>query len=406
MLVVDGKLVSAACRVAAHVTGDGKRSINRLVEELNSDPRRGSGEWYPLGLFVFDKEADSLLAAAGHTRESVPANGEKVYLRSVPTTGTGGTSVDLTDKVHDDNRIMAVRAARVVGLNVAGIDFMTPDISQSYKTAGGAIVEINALPGLHPHMATEGPSRDVAGPIIDMLFPPGAPFRIPVAAITGNTDPTPATDILFHILESAGHSVGMATRREVRTGDFLVRTGDGRGLDDAWTVLRDPTVDAAVLEISARETLLHGLGFSDCDVAAVLGNEGENNSLSDQDAFAAAQVVVNTARGMVVINADDPPSLRHAADVQASRICYATMRQGFRPPDDATSRRSRIMWFDKDGDDLRIHLEDETTSLISLGSIPGVGREEDAIWNAMIAAALAYGLGHTVEQIRTGLHGL
>ncbi len=183
MLVVDGELIAVARRVPGHVVGDGQHTIEELVAEINDDPRRGEPrEHREFDYIKLDDQADHMLDRLGYTRKTVPAAEEVIYLRATSNRMTGGTSVDVTDVVHPDNRTMALRAAAASGLDVVGVDFITPDISRSYKEAGGAICELNAQPGLRTHhIPNEGTPRDVAGPIIDMLFPPGKPSRVPTA---------------------------------------------------------------------------------------------------------------------------------------------------------------------------------------------------------------------------------
>ena len=187
MLVVNGQLVAVAKRVPGHVVGDGEHTIEQLVEIVNDDPRRGVGHEKVLTKLQFDEQAERLLEKAGYTRETVLPEGETFYLRSTANLSTGGTAIDLTDVVHPDNRDMAVRAVQAVGLDVGGVDFLTDDITHSWRDVGGAIVEVNAAPGFRMHVApSEGTPRDVAGPVMDMLFPPGTPSRVPIAAITGH----------------------------------------------------------------------------------------------------------------------------------------------------------------------------------------------------------------------------
>ena len=210
MLVINGELIAVAKRVPGHVVGDGKSTIEALVEEVNSDPRRGLGHEKVLTRLVFDEQAQRLLTQAGYTEETVLPAGEIFYLRSTGNLSTGGTALDMTDVVHPDNREMAVRAVKSIGLDVGSVDFLTPDVTQSYKDIGGAIVEINAAPGFRMHVApSEGTPRDVATPVMDMLFPPGTPSRIPIAAITGTNGKTTTSRMLAHILKTSGHVVGM-----------------------------------------------------------------------------------------------------------------------------------------------------------------------------------------------------
>ncbi|RLA03356.1 MAG: cyanophycin synthetase, partial [Gammaproteobacteria bacterium] len=186
MLAVDGQLVACAKRVPGHVVGDGVKTVSELVDLVNEDPRRGIGHEKVLTRLEFDKQAKRLLDEAGYEESTILEKGEIFYMRKTANLSTGGTAIDVTDIVHPDNKAMAERAIRAVDLDVGGVDFLTDDISQSYKDIGGAIVEVNAAPGFRMHVApSEGQPRDVAGAVMDMLFPPGAPFEIPIAAITG-----------------------------------------------------------------------------------------------------------------------------------------------------------------------------------------------------------------------------
>ena len=193
MLVVNNELVAVAKRVPGHVVGDGISTVAQLIERVNADPRRGIGHEKVLTRLELDHQAERLLEQAGHTVDSVLPAGEVFYLRSTGNLSTGGTAVDVTDVVHPDNREMAVRAAAAIGLDVCGVDFLTPDITRSYRDVGGGICEVNAAQGFRMHVApSEGKPRDVAGKVMDMLFPTGAPTRIPIAAclLFGHTAPT------------------------------------------------------------------------------------------------------------------------------------------------------------------------------------------------------------------------
>ena len=247
MLVVNGELVAVAKRVPGHVVGDGEHTIEELVEIVNQDPRRGVGHEKVLTKLQFDAQAERLMKKAGHTPETVLPKGEVFYLRSTANLSTGGTAIDLTDVVHPDNRDMAVRAVRAVGLDVGGVDFLCDDVTQSWRDVGGAIVEVNAAPGFRMHVApSEGTPRDVAGPVMDMLFSPGANARIPIAAITGTNGKTTTTRMVAHVLQMAGVVPGMTSTDGVFVDGRLSVKGDMTGPMGARTVLRDPSVEAAV----------------------------------------------------------------------------------------------------------------------------------------------------------------
>ena len=230
LLVVNGQLVAAARRVPGHVKGDGRHTIAELVDIVNQDPRRGVGHENVLTRLELDDQAKSLLEEKGYTAETVPAEGEEVYLRKTANISTGGTAVDVTDTIHPDNKLMAERAIRAIGLDVGAVDFLTTDITKSYRETGGGICEINAGPGLRMHIApSEGTPRDVGGAIMDMLFPPGTQARVPIAALTGTNGKTTCSRMLAHILKMAGHVVGQTSTDAVVIDGNVTVKGDMTG---------------------------------------------------------------------------------------------------------------------------------------------------------------------------------
>ena len=205
LLVIDGELVAAAKREPGHVVGDGKHTIEQLVDIVNEDPRRGVGHEKVLTRLEFDHQAERLLKKIGYDKDTVPKKDEVVYLRSTANLSTGGTALDVTDTIHPDNREMAIRAIKAIGLDIGGVDFLTKDITLSYREAGGAICEVNAGPGFRMHVApSEGTPRDVGGAVVDMLFPPDTPTRVPIAAVTGTNGKTTTSRMLAHILKMTG----------------------------------------------------------------------------------------------------------------------------------------------------------------------------------------------------------
>src|SRR5262245_32186154 len=212
LLVVNGELVAATRRTPGHVVGDGVHTIAQLIDIVNQDPRRGVGHEKVLTRLELDTQAEQMLARAGLQAGSVPPAGQTVYLRKTANLSTGGTATDVTDVIHPDNRDMAVRAIRAIGLDVGGVDFLSADITESYRTIGGGIHQVDASPGFRMHVApSEGTSRDVAGPVIEMLFPPGTPSRVPIAAITGTNGKTTTARMLAHIAKMAGYTPGLTT---------------------------------------------------------------------------------------------------------------------------------------------------------------------------------------------------
>ena len=330
MLVVNNELVAVAKRVPGHVIGDGKSTIAQLVDVVNSDPRRGIGHEKVLTRIEIDGQANELLEDAGYTEDTVIKKDEVLFLRATANLSTGGTAIDLTDVVHPDNREMAVRAVRAVGLDIGGVDFITDDITYSYKDVGGAIVEVNAGPGFRMHVApSEGLPRDVSGKVLDMLYPPGTPSRIPVAAITGTNGKTTTTRMLAHIMKTSGHIVGMTSTGGIQVDGRVTVKGDMTGPQSAKIVLRDPTIDFAVMETARGGILRAGLGYSECDVAACINVTADHMGLGGIDTLEqlakVKETVVRIANDTAVLNADDKLCLKMADHTRAEHICYVTM---------------------------------------------------------------------------------
>jgi cyanophycin synthetase len=411
ILVVNGRVVAAAQRIPGHVVGDGRHTVKELVEIVNRDPRRGVGHEKVLTRLELDDQALRRLASAGLTLESVPAEGRVVCLRSTANLSTGGTAIDKTDEIHEDNRVMAERTVSAIGLDVAGIDFVSPDISRSYRDVGGVIVEVNAAPGFRMHLApTEGKSRDVAGPVIDHLFPPGAPSRIPIAAITGTNGKTTTTRMVGHILKLAGYTVGMATTDGVYIDGKLTVRGDMTGPWSSQLVLRDPSVDAAVLETARGGIVRSGLGWRQCNVGAVLNIASDHLGLggvkSLEDLAQVKQVVVEVAQDYCVLNADDERVAAMAGHSPGQPI-WVTMDPGNEKvrAHVRTGGRAATLEPGLNGRLLVLYQGEEPIPLLWARQIPATleGAAQHNIQNALFAAAIAAGLGIDPEAIRQGL---
>ena len=412
LLVVNGKLVAVSQRVPGHVVGDGRSTLAELVERVNEDPRRGVGHEKVLTRLELDDQALRLIAEAGLTPETVLAAGQVFYLRSTGNLSTGGTSIDKTDVIHYDNRIMAERGVRAIGLDVGGVDYISPDISRSYKEVGGAIVEINAAPGFRMHTApTEGTPRDVAGPVIDMLFPSGTPYRIPIAAVTGTNGKTTTTRMVGHMLKLSGHTVGMATSDGVYIDGVLTVKGDMTGPWASHLVLRDPTVDAAVLETARGGIVRSGLGWRKCSVGAVLNVASDHLGMGGidnlDDLARVKQVIVEVARDHCVLNADDPRVVRMARHSPARPI-YVTMDpRNERVAAHVRHDRGAAISLEEglSGRMIVLYQNGEQVPLLLARQIPATveGYAVHNIQNAMFAAAIGFGLGIGVENIRQGL---
>ncbi|MCX4246306.1 cyanophycin synthetase [Paraliomyxa miuraensis] len=412
MLVVGGRLVAVAKRVPGHVVGDGACTIAELVELVNRDPRRGIGHEKVLTRIELDDQAMRLLALAGFTPQTVLPEGEPFYLRSTGNLSTGGTATDMTDVVHPDNAEMATRAAQAIGLDVAGIDFITPDISRSHREVGGAICEVNAAPGFRMHVApTEGRPRDVAGPVMDMLFPPGTPARIPIVSITGTNGKTTASRMVAHILKMSGHTVGLCTTDGVYIDGSRTVVGDMTGPVSAQMVLRDPTVDAAVLETARGGLLRSGLGYRSNDVGVVLNVQGDHLGLGGvetlDDLARIKRIVIEVSRGCAVLNADDERCLKMADHTSARRIAYVTqnprhelVREHIRAGGAACVLEEGI-----NGQMITLYDNGGHMPLLWTDLIPATleGKAMFNVSNAMFAATVAFVMGIKLENIRTGL---
>ncbi len=312
LLVIDYKLVAAAKRTPAHVVGDGKSTIQKLIDQVNSDPRRGYGHEKVLTQIDINDLTLSILKEAGKTLETVLKKGEVFNLKDTANLSTGGTAEDVTDVVHPYNVFMAERIARIIDLDICGIDIMTTDIGKPLPETGGAVLEVNAGPGFRMHLApAEGLPRNVAGHVMDMLYPPGSTSRIPIVAVAGTNGKTTTTRLMAHIARMKGYKVGYTTTDGIYIQNRLMMSGDCTGPASAEFVLKDPSVDFAVLE-SARGGLLRaGLGFKHCDIGIV------TNVAADHLGLKGIHTVEQLARvkgvvpetvfpdGYSILNADD-----------------------------------------------------------------------------------------------------
>lgn len=412
MLVVGDELVAVAKRVPGHVVGDGKKTIEQLIDDVNADPRRGVGHEKVLTILEIDSQAMRLMEKADRSPDTVLPDGETFYLRDTANLSTGGTAIDLTDVVHPDNREMAVRAIQAVGLDVGGVDFLTDDISKSYKDIGGAIVEVNAAPGFRMHVApSEGLPRDVAGNVIEMLFPPGTPSRIPIAAITGTNGKTTTSRMLAHILKTCGNTVGLTTTDGIYVDGKQTVKGDTTGPKSAQMVLRDPVVDFAVMETARGGLVRSGLGYDSTNVSACLNVSSDHLGLGGIDTLEQLaeikRIVIEAATDTVVLNADDKNCLLMADYSDAKNIFYVTMHHDHALVKQHIDAGGKAAVLEKgmNGDMITIYDNCTHISLIWTHLIPATieGKAMHNVQNAMFAAAIAYSFGKDLDQIRMGL---
>jgi cyanophycin synthetase len=410
LLVIGNRLVAAARRVPAHVVGNGKSTIRELVDEANRDPRRSDGHATVLSKIKLDAIALGVLAEAGFTPESIPCAGDVVLIRRNANLSTGGTAVDVTDEVHPLVAAQAIDAARVVGLDIAGIDVLAVDIGRPLHEQAGAIVEVNAGPGLRMHLQpSEGKPRAVGEAIVDLLFPEGQNGRIPLVAVTGVNGKTTTTRLISHILSLTGRTVGMTCTDGIYIGGRRIDDGDCSGPQSARAVLLHPGVDAAVLETARGGILREGLGFDRCDVAVVTNiGEGDHPGLNDIDTVEKLAKVkrcivdVVAPSGAAVLNAEDPLVAEMAAHCPGSVVFFS------KPGEHELLQQRR-------GDGGRVAFVRDNSvvladgpnefPLISLEKVPLThgGKVTFQVENVLAATAACWALGLPAEFIRAGL---
>ncbi|SDT55421.1 cyanophycin synthetase [Mucilaginibacter mallensis] len=317
VLVIDNKMVAAALRDPAHVKGDGVSTIQQLIDTENTDPRRGYGHENVLTLIDIDRDTLDLLEKKGYNLETIPAKGEKVFVKSTANLSTGGTSVDVTDHVHPQNVFFCERISKIIGLDICGIDIMAKNLTEPLTETGGVVLEVNAAPGFRMHIApSEGLARNVAGHVIDMLYPYGKSARIPIIAVTGTNGKTTTTRLIAHIVKNNGYRVGFTTSDGIYVQNTMLLKGDTTGPVSSEFILKDPTVDFAVLETARGGILRSGLGFGFCDIGVVTNIQEDHLGLSDihtlDDLMRVKSVVINSVKknGWAVLNADNEYCVR------------------------------------------------------------------------------------------------
>jgi cyanophycin synthetase len=329
-LVINYKLVAAAKRTPASIMGDGFSTIAQLVEQTNADPMRGEGHDKVLTTIKIDEVTLAILAKKELTPDSVLPIGEILFLKDTANLSTGGTSKDVTDKVHPQNAFMAERIARLLNLDICGIDVMAKDISKPLPEQNGAVLEVNAAPGFRMHLSpSKGLPRNVAEPVVDMLFPPGKPVRIPIVAVTGTNGKTTTTRLTAHIAKTAGHVVGYTTTDGIYIQGHVLRYGDCTGETSAETILTDPTVDFAVLECARGGILRAGLGFDHCDIS-IITNVSEDhlglhgiNTIEEMAQVKSVVAKSTFSHGYSILNADDDLVYKMAEELNCNIALFS-----------------------------------------------------------------------------------
>lgn len=416
LLVIGGKLVAAAKRVPACVTGDGTSTIEQLIMQENRDPRRGEGHEAALTKIVIDDCLLYFIKSLGRTLQSIPAMGEQVLLRPTANLSTGGKAVDCTDIVHPDNRRVSCRAAQIVGLDIAGIDFVTPDITKSVFEVGGGVIEVNAGPGFRMHLfPSEGVPRNVAASVMDLLYPSDAPSRIPIFAVTGTNGKTTTARMLAHILATSGLKVGMTSSSGVFIDGERVMDGDCTGPKSARLVLGEPGIDVAVLETARGGLLREGLAFETCDIGCVTNVTSDHLGLKDietlEDLASLKAVVVEAVHpmGWSVLNADNDYTAAMGKEAGGQNCFFSTRRQGkwpdFLKEHVAAGGRALCCDLEAEGSEILIHDGGRTLVVSSVAAIPAAlnGMAGFNVENALAAAAMAFCNNIPLPVIRAAL---
>ena len=410
VLVVNGKLVAVAERVPAHVVGNGRSNIFELIEETNLDPNRGDGHDNVLTKIELDRTSYQLMERQGYTLNTVLPKDEICYLRATANLSTGGIAVDRTDEIHPENVWLAQRVVKMIGLDIAGLDMVTPDISRPLREVDGVIVEVNAAPGFRMHIAPSvGIPRNVVGAVMDMLFPNEQSSHIPILSVTGTNGKTTTTRLLAYIFKQTNKVVGYTTTDGTYIGEYLVEAGDNTGPQSAQLILQDPTVEVAVLETARGGLLRSGLAFEAANVGVVLNVSADHLGIGDIETIeqlAHLKSVVAEAvfpDGYAVLNADDPRVAAMAEKTKAN-IAYFTMN-----PDSELVRnhiqKGGVAAVYENGY-LSILKGDWTHRIERSENIPLTmgGRAPFMIANALAASLAAFVENVSIDQIRAGLN--
>jgi cyanophycin synthetase len=409
VLVVNYKFVAAALRTPASVTGDGKHNIRELIDIANADHRRGNGHDKVLTKIEIDQPTLDMLGKSSLTLNSIPSEGVIVSLKPTANLSTGGTARDVTDEVHPLNIALFERAARLVGLDICGIDVMSQSLSTRLQDNGGAILEINAAPGLRMHLSpSEGQARNVAKPIIDMLFPDGVSSRIPIIAITGTNGISTTTRLIAHIMNEAGLYTGYTTTDGVYLGNELIEEGDCSGPASAEMILRDPAVEVAVLECARGGMLRSGLGFDQCNVGVITNVASDHLGLGCintlEQLAQVKSIVAETVSedGTVVLNADDDHVYEMRNNVRARVALFALDPSNQRVQSHIADGRLAAVF---DNNNIIIYNQHEQVTVVPAKQIPCTfdGNAEFNVANVMAAMLAAIGNNIAIDVITAAI---
>ncbi len=409
VLVINHRFIAAALREPAHVVGDGKSNIQQLIDKENKDPRRGYGHENVLTEISIDKETHDQLAKYNYTLDTVLKKDEKCYLKGTANLSTGGTSTDVTDIMHPTNIFICERISRVIGLDICGIDIMAQNLSEPLEISGGVVLEVNAAPGFRMHLApANGLPRNVAAPVIDMLYPPGKSCRIPIIAITGTNGKTTTTRLIAHIVKNNGYRVGFTTSDGIYVQNSMLTKGDTTGPISAEFILKDPTVEFAVLETARGGILRSGLGFGRCDVAVVTNIQEDHMGLSDihtlKDMAHVKGVVVRAVKkdGYAVLNADNEHCVGIAKDADC-KIAYFSLDEN-NPVIVEHCKKGGIAAIYEEGY-ITIKKAEWKFRVCKATNVPLTfnGKVSFMVANVLAATLASYVYGFTIEDIKTNL---
>lgn len=409
ILVINNRFIAAALREPAHVIGDGVSNILQLIDTENKDPRRGYGHENVLTEISIDRETEEQLLKYKYTLDTILKKDEKCYLKGTANLSTGGTSTDITDIVHPHNIFICERISRVIGLDICGIDIMATNLSEPLEITGGVVLEVNAAPGFRMHLApANGLPRNVAAPVIDMLYPTGKSCRIPIIAITGTNGKTTTTRLIAHIVKNNGFRVGFTTSDGIYVQNSMLTKGDTTGPVSAEFVLKDPTVEFAVLETARGGILRSGLGFGKCDIAVVTNIQEDHMGLSDintlKEMANVKGVVARAVKrdGYAVLNADNEHCV-YISKTTDCKIAYFSLNEN-NPVIVEHCKKGGIAAIYENGyitikkGDWKFRVEKASHVPLTFG-----GKVTFNIYNVLAATLATYVYGFTIEDIKTNL---